>query len=343
MSSGQRSRRPEFRVPVLALVMVLALVPAQRQALAGTLTWDADNVTSGPQDGGGNWDTTSMQWWDGVSDVVWDNVTPGAAIFGVGDGAAGTVNLGTGINTGNLTFNTPGSGSYVISGNMLTLVGSPVITVNAGGDATIGSYLAGTAFTKEGSGVLTLNPSGSESFTGTTFINNGTVMVGGNDTYVYINGDLQVNPGGVFAYRSGGSGGPMLPTATLIVNGGTVSNVVSSKNFYINKIILANDGTLDAVPNAYCNPTNFDARSGRNFFSRYRGAITLAKSTAGSECMYIPELVRKSRGTHLELRGSAYARRGAPDRSQAGGDRYAVVTVRAVVPPPALCGPPDKP
>ncbi len=273
---------------MVALVLLVHLALAAG-ALAGTLTWDPNGSTApNPSDGAGNWDTTSLLWWNGASNVAWDNATPASAVFGAGSGAAGTVSVGSGINVANLTFNAPVSGTYILSGNTLTLSGNPTITTATGTSNQIGSYLAGTAFTKEGGGILALNPGGNNTYSGTTFVNNGILHVGGNDTRIYVNGDLVVNPAGTFRLTSGGAAGGVIPwTATLIVNGGNVLGNASGKYLYFNKLVLDNNGSI-SVPNPppgnfYFNPTNTDARSGTIYANLYRSITNnLFKATAGT-------------------------------------------------------------
>ena len=204
-------------------------------------------------------------------------------------GAGGTVTLPTtppNIVVGNITFNT----NYTLANSsaVLTLTNSPTLTAAAGTSNNILPVITGTGFTKEGAGVLVLNPSFNNTYAGATVINNGILQVGGNDTRTYINGDLVVNPAGTFRFTSGGAGaGPILTTATLLVNGGSVAGNVSGKYLNINRLILDNNGSIVMSPSAagnfYFNPTNVDARSGNIFPNKYRAiAINLAKSTAGA-------------------------------------------------------------
>jgi autotransporter-associated beta strand protein len=87
------------------------------------------------------------------------------------------VTLGVAITAHNLTFNTSG---YIVTGNTLTLGGaSPTIDVLSGTSATISSVIAGTAgLTKGGLGTLTL--SGTNTYTGGTTINAGTLSINSN-------------------------------------------------------------------------------------------------------------------------------------------------------------------
>src|SRR3954471_20088572 len=89
---------------------------------ATTLTWDATPATAGPQDGAGTWRSvaSNTNWWDGTTNLAWNNATPDSAIFGAGTGAAATVTVspsGTTNSVGNITFAAPGSGNYTIAGS----------------------------------------------------------------------------------------------------------------------------------------------------------------------------------------------------------------------------------
>jgi fibronectin-binding autotransporter adhesin len=113
-----------------------------------------------------------------VNNVVWSNTNADEAIFG---GTAGTVtiNTGTGLTANKLTFNTDG---YIINGNVtadvLTLAGTtPTVSVGSGFSATINAIVAGSAgLTKDGAGTLALN--GANSYTGTTELSSGTLVIG---------------------------------------------------------------------------------------------------------------------------------------------------------------------
>ena len=64
---------------------------------AADLTWDLDPVTPGIQDGGSNiWDTSTPNWWNGASNVNWNNAAFDSAIFGSG-AAAFTNNANNGV------------------------------------------------------------------------------------------------------------------------------------------------------------------------------------------------------------------------------------------------------
>jgi len=119
-----------------AVVMSLAAVfLLAASAPAQTRTWDQGN---------GDWDTTTANW----TGTTWADGN--TAIFG---GTAGsTISLTAPISATGLTFNV---GSDVVTGNTLTLTGTPVVTVGSGLSATVNSILAGTAgVSVEGGGTV---------------------------------------------------------------------------------------------------------------------------------------------------------------------------------------------
>lgn len=157
---------------------------------AASLTWDIDSGTTGAQDGGGNW-LDANRWLSGGSNLTWADGND--AIFGGGTGAAGTVTLASPVTAGSLTFNTPGSGAYTLSGSTLTLTtGSVVANVNA----TINSVLAGSAgLTKTGAGVLTLGGASANTYTGLTTISEGGLNLNKTSGNA-IGGDIAITNGG---------------------------------------------------------------------------------------------------------------------------------------------------
>jgi len=116
------------------LVLFLAALLVFSSAYA--LDWGV-----GGAGGNGTWDTTTSNWWDGGSNVVWPNNATATGVFGA---ASGTVTIaGGGVGGNILTFNT---GGYVIQGGPLSLIGNnTVLTANA--PTTINSTLVinGTA------------------------------------------------------------------------------------------------------------------------------------------------------------------------------------------------------
>ena len=147
------------------LPIFLATLFVTNTAHSAPFTWNG---------GTGTWDSTTTNW----TGVAWGNTSADEAIFG---GTAGTVtiNTGTGIIANRLTFN---SNSYIINSNvaadLLTLAGTtPTVNTGTGISATINAIVAGSAgLTKSGAGTLVLN--GANSYTGTTTLSAGTLVVG---------------------------------------------------------------------------------------------------------------------------------------------------------------------
>lgn len=185
---------------------------------AATLTWDANLITNQAQDGSGTWDAVSTNWWDGVENTNWTSANPDQAVFGAGSGAAGTVTVSGTQTVGGITFAAPGSGSYTLSGGVLTLSGSPVISNTA--NATVNSVLAGSGvgFTKIGTGTLTVG--GANVYGGGTTLSQGTLAL--NQTSAMGSGTITVGDG------SSGTNSTELRFNVAITNGITVVDTGSS-------------------------------------------------------------------------------------------------------------------
>ena len=159
-------------------------------AHSAILTWDIVPGVVGVGDGaitggGGTWDLTNGNWTAdaGVNNLGWSNGD--SAIF---QGTGGAVTLGAAISVDDVTFATAG---YSITAGTLTLAGTPTITTAA--DATISSVIDGTSgFTKLGAGQLTLT--GANTFTGTTILDNGNLVLGSTTGFA-INGAIQMGAG----------------------------------------------------------------------------------------------------------------------------------------------------
>ena len=156
---------------IKSCLAALLAVPTLIQA--ANLTWDATPAVTGAQDGSGTWDTNTATWWNGTADVVFSTITPDAPTFGSANGVAGTVTLGTNINSANIIFNAPSVGYYTIAGGGFNLsLTNRSITPNI--HATISANIvpygsANSALTlasSAGSGLLgVLTLSGNNSFT----------------------------------------------------------------------------------------------------------------------------------------------------------------------------------
>ncbi len=150
---------------------------------SGPLTWNADPAMIGPQDGGGVWNLTSSNWWNGQTNVLWNNnQMPISTALGAANGPAGTITLGAPITVNNLAFNPAGSGNYTIAGGgyALTLTNTPTISVASNCSPTISAHVTGAGFSLTGGGALTL--SGTNTLSGAITINGGTLALTGNNT-----------------------------------------------------------------------------------------------------------------------------------------------------------------
>jgi autotransporter-associated beta strand protein len=138
-----------------------------------TAYWDPGARKASPGSGGsGTWNSTLANWWtNGSSDTTWPSGD--VATFA---GTAGTVTLGDNEAAPGLAFNTPG---YILtnsSGAVLTLSGVANVLL-AGGNATIGCPIAGTAgLTESSAGMLVL--SATNTYTGPTTLYGGLTIAG---------------------------------------------------------------------------------------------------------------------------------------------------------------------
>ena len=164
---------PSNQLFAAVLASLIAGLAASVSAQTTNLIWDPNNNGS---DGAGTWAATGTVWTnttDGGADIAWRNFTSDIAVFGAGSGAAGTVTVSGSVTNGGITFNTPGSGNYIINTGTIFLGGAATISNNV--NATIGSVIAGASgLTKAGNGTLTLTNAGN-SYTGANTINQGTL------------------------------------------------------------------------------------------------------------------------------------------------------------------------
>ena len=125
---------------IICLILCSLKVRAQ---IPLPLFWDAGHTSEASLGGTGNWDTSSLLWYNGSTDTTWNNAISFDAYF---SGTSGTVTLTTPINVADIYF-TNTIGGYVItnssSANTLTLGNGIVDT--GGSTNTIGAVLAGTA------------------------------------------------------------------------------------------------------------------------------------------------------------------------------------------------------
>ena len=141
---------------------------------AASLYWDGASTGVDADGGAGMWSTGATTNWataaTGGSNGEWTNGSD--AVFG---GTGGVVTVSGAVSTASLTFSSP---SYTITGGSVTLTGTPVIATG-GNNVTLESIISGSAaISKTGTGTLTLAGSGSNTFSGTLTISEGTVKAG---------------------------------------------------------------------------------------------------------------------------------------------------------------------
>ena len=181
----------------------------------------------------GAWTSTSSgNWSDNAS---WSSglIASGADQTASIDGASGvTLTVDSARTIGNLSFD---NANHALTSGTLTLQttsGTPTITVGATGgvrSASISSEIAGNnGLTKSGTGTLTL--SGTNSYTGTTTVSAGTLLVNGSTA---AGSALSVNSGATL----GGTG--------TIAGNTTVNGTLNAGNGGNTKETLAFGGTLD--------------------------------------------------------------------------------------------------
>ena len=172
------------------------------QTAPTAFNWDADAAVTGASDGGGTWDTQRPNFRNAAtgSNYGWDNGAANDVTFGSAGGTAGTVTIAatnvtsgtlitggagptysaTGVTAHTLTFTAATSGTYTIAAGgtaVLTLVAArgdiPSVITNA--DAEISAPIAGTSGLSK-NGVGTLKLSGNNTYSGTTYVNAGTLQ-----------------------------------------------------------------------------------------------------------------------------------------------------------------------
>lgn len=104
-------------------------------------TWDADPTNDGAQDGGGVWNGTAVNWWNGVTNVAWNDAAAPMATFGNG-GSAGLVTVSGAHAVGALVFGAVTNGGYTLTGTGPLTLGSG-ITANANATLDVPLVLAG--------------------------------------------------------------------------------------------------------------------------------------------------------------------------------------------------------
>ena len=207
------------------------IAPTTRVFTPGVLPhiWDPDGLyDNGIIGGAGDWNTTSNQWDDlpypqpppfSSSDTAWNNVTHANdfAVFG-GNPGSGIVTVIGSISVGGFQFDI--SGYEIKGGNLvfpMSVPTSTTIETNAN-TATISSPISGGALTKVGTGTLTLT--GNNTYTGTTTVNAGTLLLNNSAGSGTGNSSVVVNSGGVLGGTGQIGGGPIGVGSGAAVQGG---------------------------------------------------------------------------------------------------------------------------
>jgi fibronectin-binding autotransporter adhesin len=141
------------------------------------LTWTTIASSAAAVDGSGVWNLTSTNFTDGANYAFNGPERTQIAIFGAGNGAAGTVTLGANINIDSLTFNAAGSGNYTIAGGGYSLHLTQGSTITTNVNATISANMTGGSSTQFGAvneviknGIATLTLTGQSTLdSGATF------------------------------------------------------------------------------------------------------------------------------------------------------------------------------
>lgn len=144
--------------------------------------WDV-SATAGIQDGTGTWDVgTTSNWTQDYGDTRKVFANGNIVRFGGGlTGAGGTITISGSPSVPSMIFVAPaGGGNQTVTGGTLTLTTPAEIIVNdAASSAVISTPVGGTAGLLK-SGVGTLELAGTNTYTGNTQVNGGTLKVSGS-------------------------------------------------------------------------------------------------------------------------------------------------------------------
>ncbi len=179
--------KPAFRL-AFPLASAIAVLLTAQSAQAITYYWDNNAATAGFGSAGGTWISPTVSQW---TTTVAGNVAPGASIttstsdalhFGTDTAGqalgAGTITVSGMVNAASLRFGSQTTGNVILSGGTINLAAATSIHVGAGGTTNhnISSSItgAGTSLTKTGN---TLTLSGANSYTGTTIISSGNLIL----------------------------------------------------------------------------------------------------------------------------------------------------------------------
>ena len=241
------------------------------------LTWDANTVTGGAQDGGGTWANVGGNWHNestGTNNQKWGNTNLDSAIFGAGtDGTYAVTLSGTVQAGGGISFVNSG---YTLSGTSLLLhdgANNVSVGVAAGKTATINSaitYQNNQRANLTADAGATLNLGGGASNSQYQFLGAGTInMTGG--TYTANVGTVNTanlnQSGGTFTMNlPSGNDGHYIGFAagrsvSYTMSGTAIINANSSTNTSINSFLAIGRG---AGNTAYSNTLNVTGAANLN-------------------------------------------------------------------------------
>lgn len=257
-------------------------------------TWDVIPGDSAIADGAGTWSNSAGNWFDGtLFDQIWVNGSGNNAIIGGGaSGAGATISLGTGIELGTLTIQTPFTGTYAIDtvglplsihtglvvnedaliqssgGGSMVLAGNNDWNVATGKTLTVGSVI------DDGAGSFGLTQSGA-----------GTIILSGANTY---DGGTTVSGGSKLLIQNESALGTGLVTLD-----GTGAELEIGGNFLIsNPIHYSNTGNAKVI------------RLGDTFNATISGDITITENGDGNVDLIV------GGGDTLTLTGTISSTRG---------------------------------
>ena len=240
------------------------------------LRWDANATGADQTDGAGNW-LDAGQWWNGTTNVVWQNAYRNNAAIGSG-GTAGAITLGDVI-AGSVTF-TNFSGTYTVDGGGLTVDNELAVD---GENVTINSPIGGSGSVgRSGSGTLTLR--GTNTYTGGTVLSGGIIDVtrdyhlGAADAAITFNGSATLRNNDGTANRVIDLG-----ARPIALNNSAVGTIYLGRGDTFNTTgAVTGDGGISVT----CNGGNVDYLRLLNANNTFTGPITLH----GGNCYFKLEL-----------------------------------------------------
>ena len=268
--------KPRHNLFLGSLLVVATAIGLATVTHAANLTWDADTVTTGAQDGGGTWTAGGAGWWNGTTSANANWTNGDVATFGSGSAPAAppvnyAVTLGSDVIVGNLgstpgdvlLFNNPGNYTFSAT-NPQTLrinnsgTATAYIRLAKGVTTTIGDNVKISRASSSSNGQMNFYGGATSGSTdgGTLLIGSGTF--GGNAVLENLATNLfefrggitvEIKTGGTFSSRGSvvlgmsttGNGLEANMTNTFKVSGGSASIGETTTN--TNFVIGNNTGT----------------------------------------------------------------------------------------------------